>query len=101
AEAEETAAAYLAAAEAAASAYRFDQALDLATRGFALGRESEARVALAIMRGELLHVLGRTEESVAALGLAAKEAMPGRPRLRAWLTLAHGLSVLDRLDEAL
>jgi tetratricopeptide (TPR) repeat protein len=100
-EAEEASAAYLAAAEAAAGAYRFDQALDLATQGLALVRESETRVALASTRGELLHVLGRTEESVTALDMVAKEATPGRPRLRAWLTLAHGLSVLDRLDEAL
>ena len=101
AEAEEAPAAFLAAAEAAAAAYRFDQALDLASRGLALVRDPATRVGLASLKGELLQGLGRTAEAVAILETAAAEAEAGRPRLRAWRALAQSLTVLDRLDEAL
>ncbi|MEA2783085.1 MAG: hypothetical protein QOK29_4629 [Rhodospirillaceae bacterium] len=97
----EAAAAYLAAAEAAAAMYRSRQALDLATRGLELAAGGAPRVALATLRGELLQGFARTEEAVAALREASETAEAGRPRLRAWLGLAHGLSVLDRFDEAL
>ena len=92
--------AYRAAAEAAAADYRSELALDLASRGLALAAPAATRVALANLSGELLQGLGRTEEAVAAFRAASKDAAPGRPRLRAWLGLAQGLSVLDRLDEA-
>ena len=101
AEAEEAPAAYLAAAEGAATAYRFDRALKFATRGLALARDPKTRVGLASLKGELLQGLGRTAEAVETLKAAAAEAEAGRPRLRAWRALAQSLSVLDRLDEAL
>jgi class 3 adenylate cyclase/tetratricopeptide (TPR) repeat protein len=101
AEAEEAPAAFLAAADAAAAAYRFDQALDLAGRGLALVRDPATRVGLATLKGELLQGLGRTAEAVETLKTAAAEAETGRPRLRAWRALAQSLTVLDRLDEAL
>ncbi|HSY85927.1 MAG TPA: adenylate/guanylate cyclase domain-containing protein [Verrucomicrobiae bacterium] len=92
--------AYRAAAEAAAADYRSELALDLASRGLALAAAPATRVALANLSGELLQGLGRTEEAVTAFRAALKDAALGRPRLRAWLGLAQGLSVLDRLDEA-
>ncbi len=100
AEAPEAAAAYLAAGEAAAAAYRLGEALDLAGRGLALARDSGLRASLASLRGELLQGRGRTKEAVADFETAAREAAPGRQRLRAWLGLVHGLTVLDRLAEA-
>ncbi len=97
----EAASAYLAAAEAAAASFRTQQALALAERGLALAGGAPARVSLASLSGELRQGLGRTEEAIAAFRAAAETAEPGRARLRAWLGLANGLSVLDRLDEAL
>ncbi len=96
----EAAGAYLAAAESTAAAYRTDQALSLAQRGLALAGADATRLSLASLSGELLQGLGRTGEAIAAFRMAAEAAAPGRPRLRAVLGLAHGLSVLDRLDEA-
>ena len=101
AEAEEAPGAFLAATEAAAAAYRFDQALDLASRGLALVRDPATRSGLATLKGELLQGLGRTAEAVEILRTAAAEAEAGRPRLRAWRALAQSLTVLDRPDEAL
>jgi class 3 adenylate cyclase/tetratricopeptide (TPR) repeat protein len=92
--------AYLAAAEAEAAAYRNVEALDLANRGLALATESGLHAALASLGGELLQGLGRTEQGVAAFRVALEHAPVGRPRLRAILGLAQGLTVLDRVDEA-
>jgi class 3 adenylate cyclase/tetratricopeptide (TPR) repeat protein len=93
--------AYLAAAESTATAYRTEQALSLARRGLALAGTDTTRASLANLSGELLQGLGRTEEAIAAFRLAAEAAPDGRQRLRAQLGLAHALSVLDRLEEAM
>jgi len=95
------AAAYLAAAESAAAAYRTEQALSLARRGLALVGADAARASLACLSGELQQGLGRTEEAIASFRMAAEAAAAGRARLRAQLGLAHGLSVMDRIDEAM
>jgi class 3 adenylate cyclase/tetratricopeptide (TPR) repeat protein len=95
------AAAYLAAAEAAAAAYRTEQALTLARRGVALTAAESTRAALASLAGEMQQGLGRTEDAIASFRAAAEAAAPGRLRLRAMLGLGHGLSVLDRFDEAM
>ena len=58
-----------------------------------------ARVAGDEISGELQQSLGRTEQAVTAFRTALEDAPAGRPRLRARLGLAQGLSVLDRLDE--
>jgi len=93
--------AYLAAAEAQAASYRPEEALALAARGLALDGDAVRRAGLASLSGELLQGLGRTEEAVAAFRTAAELAAAGAPRLRAWIGLVNGLSVQDRLDEAL
>ena len=97
----DAAAAYLAAAEAAAAAYSAEQALSLAERGLALAHADTTRASLASLSGELQQGLGRTEEAISAFRMAADAAPAGQPRLRAHLGLAHALSVLDRLDEAM
>jgi class 3 adenylate cyclase/tetratricopeptide (TPR) repeat protein len=93
--------AYLAAAESTATAYRTEQALSLVRRGLELAGADATRVGLANLSGELSQGLGRTEEAISAFRMAADAAAPGRPRLRALLGLANGLSVLDRLEEAM
>jgi len=95
------AAAYLAAAEAQAAAYATDEALTLAERGLELAVDAPVRATLASLAGELLQGLGRTEAAVAAFRIAAEAASEGPPRLRAWIGLVNGLSVLDRFDEAM
>jgi tetratricopeptide (TPR) repeat protein len=71
----------------------------LAERGLARPATNATRAALATLSGELRQRLGRTEEAIAAFRIAIEVAEPGRPRLRALLGLAHGLSVLDRFAE--
>jgi tetratricopeptide (TPR) repeat protein len=75
--------------------------LSLARRGLALAGADATRVGLANLSGELSQGHGRTEEAISAFRMAADAAAPGRPRLRALLGLAHGLSVLDRFEEAM
>jgi class 3 adenylate cyclase/tetratricopeptide (TPR) repeat protein len=93
--------AYLKAAEAAAAAYHTEQALSFAQRGLVLSNDDLTRASLASLSGELQQGLGRTEEAIQAFQLAVQASPPGQPRLRAQLGLAHGLSVLDRFDEAM
>jgi tetratricopeptide (TPR) repeat protein len=95
------AAAYLAAAGSAAAAYRAEQALALAQRGVTLAADDATRAALASLAGEAQQGLGRTEDAIASFRAATEAAPQGAPRLRALLGLGHGLSVLDRFDEAM
>ena len=93
--------AYLAAAEAASNGYRVEQALSLAQRGLDLPGEKATLASLASLSGELQQGLGRTEAAITAFRRAADAAPTGKPRLRALLGLAHGLSVMDRFEEAM
>jgi class 3 adenylate cyclase/tetratricopeptide (TPR) repeat protein len=93
--------AYLAAAEAASNGYRAEQALSLAQRGLELPGEDALRASLANLSGELQQGLGRTEAAISAFRMAADLAPAGKPRLRALLGLGHGLSVLDRFEDAM
>jgi class 3 adenylate cyclase/tetratricopeptide (TPR) repeat protein len=95
------ASAYLAAAEAAANGYRAEHALSLAQRGLELPGEEVTRASLVNLLGELQQGLGRTEAAISAFRTAADVATTGKPRLRALLGLAHGLSVMDRFEEAM
>jgi tetratricopeptide (TPR) repeat protein len=93
--------AYLAAAEAAANGYQAEQALSLAQRGLELPGEDAMRASLANLLGELQQGHGRTEAAISTFRTAADLAPSGKPRLRALLGLAHGLSVMDRFEEAM
>ena len=59
------------------------------------------RASLANLVGELQQGLGRTEAAISAFRMAADLAPAGKPRLRALLGLGHGLSVLDRFEDAM
>jgi tetratricopeptide (TPR) repeat protein len=92
--------AYLAAARAETAAYHTERALGLAERGLALARERADVGALLCFKGEVLHDRGAIPESIAAHERALELAGDDAERCRAWLGLAAGMRVTDRLDEA-
>jgi tetratricopeptide (TPR) repeat protein len=94
-------AAYLRAARVQATEYRYESALRLVRRGLALAAEPGDIFELTCFEGELLHDLGQVDASLAAFGRAAEVAREGPERCRAWIGLAAGMRVVDRLDEAI
>jgi class 3 adenylate cyclase/tetratricopeptide (TPR) repeat protein len=92
--------AYLEAARAQATEYRTERALRLVERGLALAGERPDVYALTRFEGEILHDLGAIPESVAAFERALAVAEAEVERCGAWLGLAAGMRMLDRLDEA-
>lgn len=96
--------AYLAAAREQAAAYRPDLALRLAERGLALATAAVDRIALAAVRGDVLHDLGdmpaARQAYAAALGAADGAADGAAARCRALIGLASVKRVTDDLDEA-
>ena len=57
---------HLVGAQEEAHRFRYDTALRLAQRGSELAQDGELRYAMAMLRGELLRELARTEESITA-----------------------------------
>jgi class 3 adenylate cyclase/tetratricopeptide (TPR) repeat protein len=94
------AAAYLAAAAAQAAAFRYERALGLVERGLARAGAGD-RTALDLLRGEVLHELGRVEEAIAAYGRAEASAGSDDERCRALIGRVASLRILARHDEAL
>ncbi|RKH63783.1 adenylate/guanylate cyclase domain-containing protein [Corallococcus sp. AB049A] len=93
--------AYLEAAQAAASTYRYEQALGLVRRGRELAREAHEKGPLLLLEGELLREMGAVQDSLAlyrsVLSLAADPALV----CRAKIGLAGGMRVSDDIDGAL
>ncbi len=94
-------AAYLAAARARYAVFHYERALALVERGLAIANVTADHHALTCLRGDLLHDLGRTQDSIDAFGVASDEARSDAERCRAWIGLAAGLRVVDRYDDAL
>ncbi len=94
-------AAYLAAARHQAAGYHNERALALVERGLAIAGDSGDRHALACRRGDLLHDLGRTVESIEVFQWALDIAGDDLQRCQALIGLAAGLRIADRYDEAL
>ena len=99
----EAAQAYLQAAQGEAQRYRYDEALRLAQRGAALSAESGAgpTAALALLQGDLLRELARTDESIAAFEHALTVAGDDGERCRAWLGIAAGHRVTGDIPRAM
>lgn len=93
--------AYCEAARAEAAEYRFEQALALAGRGLELATSDVERHALICRRGDYLRELGMVEESIAAFQEAAEKSMDGPGKSEAFLGLAMGMRLTDRIEEAL
>jgi class 3 adenylate cyclase/tetratricopeptide (TPR) repeat protein len=94
-------AAYLDAARSLAASYSNDQALQLVERGAVIAKAPVEQFALINLKGELLHDLGAIPEAVAAHEAALAIAPDDLARCGAWLGIAAGMRMLDRIDEAL
>jgi class 3 adenylate cyclase/tetratricopeptide (TPR) repeat protein len=94
------AAAYLAAAEEEAQAYRNESALRLSERGLAIADQT-VRHAVLCFRGDLLRGLGEVDKSNSAFEDALAAATENVDRSRAWIGLAECLRISDRPGDAL
>jgi tetratricopeptide (TPR) repeat protein len=93
--------AYLVAAQEQAAAFRYDQALQLVENGLARASERADICALTLLKGQLLHDLGAIADSIGAYETVLQIATDEVERCRAWLGLAQGMRITDRLPEAL
>lgn len=93
--------AYRLAAQADQTALRFEQALALAGKAYALAHEPQLLHEISCLVGELQLQLGRTHDGLAsyreALDFAPDQVCKGM----AWFGIASALRVMDRHDEAL
>ncbi len=99
--------AYLTAAQGEARRFRYDTALRLAERGAQLESAGPERCELALLRGELLREVGRSQDSIVAFQTALELAQEDGQRCRAWMGIAGGNRVtgefalaMDALDHA-
>lgn len=93
--------AYLDAAQGQARALRFVRARQLAERGLAVAVEPSTRHALNCQLGDILRELGDPERSIAAYEEALTNSIDDAMRSHAWLGLAEGMRIVERIDEAL
>jgi tetratricopeptide (TPR) repeat protein len=93
--------AYLVAARGQAAAFRNDQALQLVESGLARASERTDICALMLLKGQILHDLGAIADSIGAYEAVLQTASDDAERCRAWLGLAQGMWISDRLPEAL
>ncbi|MEO8630104.1 MAG: adenylate/guanylate cyclase domain-containing protein, partial [Betaproteobacteria bacterium] len=101
--------AYLLAAQDQTRKFRHTKALELSESGIALyaaaGTESASpdgtHCALALLRGELLRELGRSEESIAAFRAARALATEDRERYRAWMGIVAGNRITGDIEVAM
>jgi len=98
---ENAAAAYLAAAQAEAKALRFERALALAGKSYALAREPRLLLQVSCLVGELELQLGRTHDALASYREALDFSLDHGGKGRALLGVAAALRIMDRHEEAL
>lgn len=93
--------AYLDAAQASASAYRYEQALELARRGCELARGAREKGLLLLLEGELLREMGAVPDSLAVYRTVLTLPVDQTLICRAKTGLAAGMRVSDDIDGAL
>jgi class 3 adenylate cyclase/tetratricopeptide (TPR) repeat protein len=93
--------AYFMAARGQAAAFRYDEALQLVERSLALATERADIFELTIFKGQLLHDLGAIADSIGAYEAVLQVAIDDAERCRAWIGLAQGMRITDRVSEAL
>jgi len=92
----------LVAAASEAERSRFDAALRLAERGGVLAAaDAGVACALALLRGEVLREIGRSNESIAAFQAAAQLAQDDASRCRAWMGVAAGHRITGEFEPAM
>ncbi len=94
-------AAHLAAARQQAEQYRHVGALSSVRRGLAIASDDAERHALHLLEADVLRELGQSQESVKAAKLASKFAEGALEQARALISVAEGLRLLDKLDDAM
>ena len=100
ADASEAPAAYLAAARAQMTAYRYDQAMRAVERGLAITKSEADRFALLKLKGDILHDTGNMPEALACFDAALNSATSEVDRCRALIGRAQVKRVIDDLDGA-
>jgi len=98
---EKTAEAYLEASRQAAATQDFERALALASRGSEIAGEPLLQIELNLTRGDLLLQAGIINEANNAFETVINLTEENRTHCHALIGLAAGLTVQDRLDEAL
>lgn len=93
--------AYMEAAEAQATLFHYDFALDLAERGRALAEGSADEFALTLLLGQLLTDAGLVGESLAAYRRALELAADDIERCKSWIGIAEGLRLSNQSLDAL
>lgn len=93
--------AYLEAARAEVSSYRFTFAEEHAGRGLALAPRDETAYALQSLQGEVFTALGRNLDAATAFRAAADLADDPKARCQALLGAAYALRIVDRYEEGL
>ena len=94
------AAAYGAAAQAEAAAYRNERALALVRRGLERSLKPAEQTRLACQEGDLCHDLGQMDGARAAYGRALDLAESDADRCPAWLGLAAVERIVEELDRS-
>ena len=92
---------YLAAARQQAEQYRHVTALGLARRGLARATVDGQKFALYLLEADMLRELGQNQAAVKTAKQAYKFAADGLEQARALISVAEGLRVLDKLDDAM
>ena len=93
--------AFLIAAMAQIDAYRFERALQLAEQGLSVASEAADRFALTCLQGEVLRTLGQAGRSIEAYQQALVHSATDAEKCQAWIGLAEGMRIADRIEKAL
>ncbi|MEM7529549.1 MAG: adenylate/guanylate cyclase domain-containing protein [Pseudomonadota bacterium] len=93
--------AYREAVDAQIGALHLERARELAERGLAVADVPSTVFALSCRLGDVLRDLGEPERSIAAYEEAAAKASDDAERALAWLGLAEGMRIVERIDDAL
>ena len=93
--------AYLGAARAEASGYRYEGARDLVERGLDLAGDRADRYALTSFQADLLRKLGDPKESITAYRRALEVTDSEIAMCQAWIGVAAGVRLLGGYDEGI
>ena len=93
--------AYLEAAQEQIAAYRFQRARQMTERGLSVANDRAIIYKLTCQLGDILRELGAADRSIEAFEQSLANAADDAQTCHAWLGLAEGMRIVDRIDEAL